>query len=71
MRQADQKMAATVARMHLRFDGSGLDCAVQHSDWRCCGAALLGRFLPKLGPLATAAFFLVLASKARPCCQQA
>ena len=35
-----------------------LNCAMQHGDWRRRVAALLGRFLPKLGLLATAALFL-------------
>ncbi len=26
----------------------GLNCAVQHGNWRCGAAALLGCFLPKL-----------------------
>jgi hypothetical protein len=35
-----------LGRLLSREEGS--NCAVQHGDWRCRVAALLGRFLPKL-----------------------
>ncbi len=42
----------------LQFVRRGVNCAVRYRDWRRGIAALLGRFLPRLGPHFGAAFFL-------------
>src|SRR5215211_91692 len=43
----------------LQFVRRGVDCAVRYRDWRRGIAALLGRFLPRLGPHLGAAPFFV------------
>ena len=52
-----KKLGGSAARLCLPFAGSGVVCCSAATDWRRLPYALLGRFLPRLGPSFGAALF--------------
>jgi hypothetical protein len=65
-RRLRSQEAAMLTIQACRWFRRELACALQQGDWRCRAAALLGRFLPKLGPLFGAALSLGSATFDQP-----
>src|ERR671939_690062 len=51
------RKSGDIGEAALQFVQRGVNCAVRYRDWRRGIAALLGRFLPRLGPHLGAALF--------------